>query len=1145
MSPGPVIKITRNKKSSSSQSALSKAAGGVEKLFNILDIPQTVIENIGAAGGSLVEGRASPGEALGILTDFSNIGDSYVERRKKLEKAGFLKPISIPDSGVAGFLTDLGINIVTDPLTYLSLGGSVAIEQGGKAVKIGASQLAGKLLSRSEGEAARELASKLIKGGTSKLVKQDVEKMSEILGQKVILNPAKFAGVASDVDSVASKIGRTVKPSNVIAVRRTAQINKSGIDRVADELALRLSAVPEGTTANISDIFEPVLKNQSSQRQMAIIDAVSERFSGKAGLLQPGKLDEGLKQIREAQLAIYAKSSFRNIKEHYKHGIENFMAKLTKDEGGFVSLLDNLKSKYPDALSGAQESSLRLFDTLSDSERAYLAFKLEGNADPLEAVNRVFSGSLTREAAEKVITFTFKPKNPLLSEQVFQGTLDDLAKALYATPNRSDIYGAFRGVSRQQMAKVLRDIHNVPTVAEALSSIMARNIAGLKIADLNLGLDIARPGARTATRDAKLESLFNQLDPNVRGVTPKALSKREAALADLEKIIDVPGTSKVVSKAEAKETITQNARQSMAFLEDIRSTVAAIDESSLPPELVGAYNRIKDYVAVQLELVDGVVREISPQQFLVEAPDWIKGANELKSYVLKDPDAFDLIARTYFSSSLGRLGFVDAPETFAKIINSFSVDTFAPNFLKRIGNTLSRGFLANPGTGITNAMTGLIMNKLNTSMTSREITSYTEKALRQAIRYARTGRMDREWQLLLDSGLSNNNLFHDVLVESKGPDLLSKLPDNLESTIRNRPRPVRRTVDTMLKIHQVAEIANRLSVGKWAVDKGMPVNEALDLINNIHFDYQDLPKLVRAAQDKGATIFTTFRTKMMLLGLDMVIENPRLLTVAVNASRSSSRDDKLPDYLKNQFVINLGLGSITDGRIPSRLGFAYLEPVTSILTILDPEGDGVNISSIPGNTLSEIAQSTNPAVSSVLASALNRDPFTGGDIEQYAGQPSQAFTNLLNNPVVKPLMKIIGPVLAGTGFVVKTRKGEYLTTKKNAYVLTNSVPALAMARRLFPTEPSKEENRVLSWINTLTGSFSYNVTDSQLKYMEYEERKKAAAARRKAQDLGYLPKPKSKNSSKVKSKKLKIKVRKMRASKPTNKRIKIAKRTRH
>ncbi len=246
-----------------------------------------------------------------------------------------------------------------------------------------------------------------------------------------------------------------------------------------------------------------------------------------------------------------------------------------------------------------------------------------------------------------------------------------------------------------------------------------------------------------------------------------------------------------------------------------------------------------------------------------------------------------------------------------------------------------------------------------------------------------------------------------------------------------------------------AEEMMRLATGVEAMIKGANVDDALETIYRIHFNYGDLSNW-EINWAKRFFPFYTWSRKNLPFQIQQIVKNPkrynRLLSIKRNLEHDEEREGVVPDY----FMKPLGF------QLPFSVGGSQVYSVPDIpfqdLLRFDPTAEGFD------DTLGHVLSSLTPVLKVPAEYWAGRQFFKN---IPYTGRYQQ----------VPAAMNIPGllPALGAIGWAEKNSKGEWRMTDRNIAVVDGMMPYIGRLRRMIPNETRYQERYIQTLVSTLGG----------------------------------------------------------------------------
>lgn len=270
--------------------------------------------------------------------------------------------------------------------------------------------------------------------------------------------------------------------------------------------------------------------------------------------------------------------------------------------------------------------------------------------------------------------------------------------------------------------------------------------------------------------------------------------------------------------------------------------------------------------------------------------------------------------------------------------------------------------------------------------------------------------------------------------------------------------------------------------------KGSSVEEALEGINNYHFDYSELSPLETDVARRAIPFFTWTR-KNFPLQVEQMWRNPGKYTMYThiknNLELGTEEEETVPEYYEDQLAIRSPFKTNDDERIY----FMPDLPFRDLSENLNPEKGWLG--------------SMNPIIKAPAENIAGKKFQTGVPMkDDWVPAPT--------NPAWDGILAALEPFGGKFGLpdVKRADDGTLMTTEREMYKIEQAMPVLGRFRRLYPSEKKYQDRAMTSWISFLAGLSSQTNTASAQqgeKYrvmIEEEERKKIDEALAKGSKQG-------------------------------------------
>ena len=247
-----------------------------------------------------------------------------------------------------------------------------------------------------------------------------------------------------------------------------------------------------------------------------------------------------------------------------------------------------------------------------------------------------------------------------------------------------------------------------------------------------------------------------------------------------------------------------------------------------------------------------------------------------------------------------------------------------------------------------------------------------------------------------------------------------------------------------------AEQMMRLGTGLHVMNTGGSLDDALEMIYKLHFNYGGL-SAIEQKYGKRFFPFYTWTRKNLPLQVELLARNPgkfnRLQTLKENLEYGQEKEGMVPDYFLENFNIQLPWkigGSVTYGTPDLPLQDLFR---------LDPTREG------GGMALEQIMSGATPFFKTPIEYWANKRLFAGIPYrDEYIKLPV-AFRTI---PGMTTSLKMLG-------WGDKNSKGEWMINDKKLGILENMLPFLGRFRRIIPEDEKTQETWIQTIMSTLGG----------------------------------------------------------------------------
>jgi hypothetical protein len=247
-----------------------------------------------------------------------------------------------------------------------------------------------------------------------------------------------------------------------------------------------------------------------------------------------------------------------------------------------------------------------------------------------------------------------------------------------------------------------------------------------------------------------------------------------------------------------------------------------------------------------------------------------------------------------------------------------------------------------------------------------------------------------------------------------------------------------------------AEEMMRMATGVEAMVRGGSLDDALETIYRIHFNYGDLSSF-ESEWMKRFFPFYTWSRKNLPFQMQQIVKNPkrynRLMSIKRNLEHDEEREGVVPDY----FMKPLGI------QLPFSIGGSQVYSVPDIpfqdLLRFDPTAEGFD------DTLGHVLSSLTPVLKVPAEYWAGRQFFKN---IPYSGRYQQP-------PAAMASIPFLMPALGSIGWAKQNREGEWRMTDRNIAFLDGLMPYIGRLRRIIPNESRYQERYIQTLVSTLGG----------------------------------------------------------------------------
>jgi len=247
-----------------------------------------------------------------------------------------------------------------------------------------------------------------------------------------------------------------------------------------------------------------------------------------------------------------------------------------------------------------------------------------------------------------------------------------------------------------------------------------------------------------------------------------------------------------------------------------------------------------------------------------------------------------------------------------------------------------------------------------------------------------------------------------------------------------------------------AEQMMRLGTGLHVMNVGGSLDEALEMIYKLHFNYGGLSS-VEQKFGKRFFPFYTWTRKNFPLQMELLARNPgkfnRLMSIKRNLEMGEEKEGMVPDYFLENFNIQL----------PWKVGGAttYAAPDLPLQDLFrfDPSREG------GGAAMEQIFSGATPFFKTPIE--------YWADKKLFAGIPYQ--DEFVKLPVAFRTIPGMTTSLDMLGWGGKNAKGEWMVNDKKLGILENMLPFIGRLRRIIPEDEKTQETWIQTMMSTLGG----------------------------------------------------------------------------
>jgi|TARA_R110000824_G_scaffold77769_1_gene196597 hypothetical protein len=281
--------------------------------------------------------------------------------------------------------------------------------------------------------------------------------------------------------------------------------------------------------------------------------------------------------------------------------------------------------------------------------------------------------------------------------------------------------------------------------------------------------------------------------------------------------------------------------------------------------------------------------------------------------------------------------------------------------------------------------------------------------------------------------------------------------------------------------NSIAESAMRLGTGLHSMRVGRNLDDAVDEIFRLHFDYSKLSGAESNIAKRFVPFYTWTRNNLPLQ-ISFLAQNPakfnKMMALRRNMESESFEDKNVADYMLEPYGFKL----------PFKIGdsVTYFTPDLPLqdLIRMDPTAEG-------GKRVLE-----------QLASAAT--PFVKVPIEYWAEKKVFAGIPYQDKPVALPaplrLMPGLKEAAKALGWAKQNRKGQWLINDKKLGIIEGMLPFIGRLRRIIPEDAKTQETWLQTALSTGAGLSIKINTPRRQRSQRIREKIKKSEERRKRRD---------------------------------------------
>jgi len=281
-----------------------------------------------------------------------------------------------------------------------------------------------------------------------------------------------------------------------------------------------------------------------------------------------------------------------------------------------------------------------------------------------------------------------------------------------------------------------------------------------------------------------------------------------------------------------------------------------------------------------------------------------------------------------------------------------------------------------------------------------------------------------------------------------------------------------------------SEVFMRGALAHKVIRQGGTLDEAIQAIERIHFNYRDITDFDRAI--KRVVPYWVFTSRNLPLQLDLMATHPQKFINAVRAKEAIEDDtinegEVTPRYIDDVFGGKVGRSAGGDS--------IFLTPDLPFVRLGEQMSDIGRAAQ--GDPAGLLLDDLTPIIKAPIETKLG--------VQSYTGQPFVPGAQV-------PLWfgaSWLGPAMALSGRANQTADGGWMISEKDSYLLESFVPLLGRVRRMAPNQPRYQTRVNTTWMSFLGLSVRTNTDNTQWGEIARQQ-KELDGWLKEQEDLGFI-----------------------------------------